>query len=73
MRSLEQDNREDKSRNVEKKPHQSSYFSKIIENRGATPPFIKKKELSKNNLQNDTNITNKTNNYSSNGNFISFL
>ena len=54
MRSLEQDIREQKSRNVDKKPHQSSYFSKIIENRdinrGATPPFIKKKEHLKANV-----------------------
>lgn len=44
IRSLDQDMREEKSRNVEKRPHQSNYFSKIIENRGATPPFVKKKE-----------------------------
>ena len=47
IRSLEQDLREDKSRNVVKKPHQSNYFTKILEEvdiiRGSTPPFIKNK------------------------------
>ena len=48
IRSLEQDLREDKSRNVIKRPLQGSYFSKIIEDRekqrGGTPPFIRNKE-----------------------------
>lgn len=47
VRSLEQDLREEKSRNVVKKPHQSHYFTKILEDvdivRGTTPPFIKNK------------------------------
>ena len=47
IRSLEQDLREEKSRNVVKKPHQSHYFTKILEDvdivRGSTPPFIKNK------------------------------
>ena len=47
IRSLEQDLREEKSRNVVKKPHQSNYFTKILEDvdiiRGSTPPFIKNK------------------------------
>lgn len=47
VRSLEQDLREEKSRNVVKKPHQSHYFTKILEDvdiiRGSTPPFIKNK------------------------------
>ena len=47
VRSLEQDLREEKSRNVVKKPHQKHYFTKILEDvdiiRGSTPPFIKNK------------------------------
>lgn len=47
IRSLEQDLREEKSRNAVKKQQQSHYFTKILEDvdivRGSTPPFIKKK------------------------------